>query len=273
MQHQQYAQARLSQPALLILASLTQEHYLFPGQEPGQGQALPLPYSGNYIILPDSIKEPGQGQALPQEGSSLMCYNHLGIKEPGQGQALPLPYTDQLVPAVYGRGDRKGRPGSVPKGWCWCCWCCCSSSPGRPLSLPNSPDFWMLLVTWFLAGVVGIITALLVKSPGEKQARRATQPSRRDLSPMVWPAIFPMLFFLLTLPGVLPLFDVSLPVWARLSYCLFAVFVSGMTVLIVTIRGSKPRFEKPLQVWGVFIPAVLFIPLVLLPGPGYWLLV
>ena len=46
-----------------------------------------------------------------------MCYNHLGIKEPGQGQALPLPYTDQLVPAVYGRGDRKGRPGSVPKGW------------------------------------------------------------------------------------------------------------------------------------------------------------
>ena len=53
MQHQQYAQARLSQPALLILASLTQEHYLFPGQEPGQGQALPLPYSGNYIILPD----------------------------------------------------------------------------------------------------------------------------------------------------------------------------------------------------------------------------
>src|SRR6266487_5424516 len=147
-------------------------------------------------------------------------------------------------------------------GWCWCYWCCCSSSPGRPLSLPNSPDFWMLLVTWFLAGVVGIITALLVKSPGEKQARRATQPSRRDLSPVVWPAIFPMLFFLLTLPGVLPLFDVSLPVpfWARLSYCLFAVFVSGMTVLIVTIRGSKPRFEKPLQVWGVFIPAVLFIP-------------
>ncbi len=132
----------------------------------------------------------------------------------------------------------------------------------------------MLLVTWFLAGVVGIITALLVKSPGEKQARRATQPSRRDLSPVVWPAIFPMLFFLLTLPGVLPLFDVSLPVpvWARLSYCLFAVFVSGMTVLIVTIRGSKPRFEKPLQVWGVFIPAVLFIPLVLLPGPGSWLL-
>jgi hypothetical protein len=151
-----------------------------------------------------------------------------------------------------------------------------------PLLMPfdgGGLSFWLAI--WCPAGIVALITALLVKSPGKKQAVRAPQKPRRSPSPLVWAAILPMAFLLLTgwsAPFVLAL---PVPLWVNvLVYFCFAASVSGATALLVTIRRNFPRFERPLRYAGIGAASVLAILVLLgvgrlLPwaGLGSWLLV
>jgi hypothetical protein len=129
---------------------------------------------------------------------------------------------------------------------------------------------------------VGLITALLVKSPGKKQTVRALRKPRRATSPLVWAAIFPLPFILFTGRSNIPsAISLPVPLWVKLLlYVFFAAFVSGMTILVVAIRRNFPRFERTLRYVGIGAASVLFILVVLrtgsLPpwaGPGGWLVV
>jgi DNA-binding PadR family transcriptional regulator len=151
-----------------------------------------------------------------------------------------------------------------------------------PLLIPfDAGGFLFWLIIWCPAGIVALITALLVKSPGKKQAGGAPQKPRRAPSPLVWAAILPMAFLLLkgwSAPFVLAL---PVPLWVNmLVYFCFAAFVSGATALLVTIRHTSPRFERPLRYAGIGTAAVLAILVLLgagrlLPWAGLvgWLLV
>ena len=205
--------------------------------------------------------------AAPRQESPPLSSNRQA-SEAGQGTD-----TAHLEPDTASAST--GRASSVPKGWMVLLGLLLLLFvlPWPLLITTEDPDFWTLLVTWFFAGVVGLITALLVKSPGRKQAQRTARKPRRKPSPLVW-AIF--LFIVLfgstvALPRSV-IFGDSLPFfWGMflnlLPILLFVIAICIIPALIVKIRNSNQqadRATRPLRnstspkVWIIISP-VLFL--------------
>lgn len=134
--------------------------------------------------------------------------------------------------------------------------------PWPNLITNDNPNWNLTLTIWFLTAILGLITALLVKSPGKQQVDRARRKPRRETSPMVWAAILPIPYFLIALQVAIPrLYDgfSLLPLRAMLLYSLPASLVSGLTALIIFLRNREPRIEKPLRVGIIAVTAIWLV--------------
>ena len=129
-----------------------------------------------------------------------------------------------------------------------------------PLLVPfDGPDLLFWLITWCLAGIVGLITALLVKSPGKKQAARATEALSVGAAPKVWALLLLILLLASKLMHLGPLLLIAL-LLSLIAICI-------LPALIVKIRNSNQQAERatePLRtslsprVWIIVTP-VLFL--------------
>ena len=124
---------------------------------------------------------------------------------------------------------------------------------------PDGPDLLLWLITCCLAGIVGLITALLVKSPGKKQAARANE----SLSVVAAPKVLALVLLILLLAS--KLMHLGLPLLIALLLSLMAICL--IPALIVKIRNSNQQAERatePLRpslsprVWIIVSP-VLFL--------------
>jgi hypothetical protein len=118
--------------------------------------------------------------------------------------------------------------------------------PWPALISSDSPDFWMLLGSWVLAGGLGIITALLVKLPGKKQAKRATEPPRNGVSPRVWIIIAPVLFLVFCMEFEF----ICIPDYPNLGEVFFFWLLTGLAGLIILLAlklGSSARTDLTAQ--------------------------
>ena len=132
-----------------------------------------------------------------------------------------------------------------------------------PLPLLVPPDasslfFWLII--WFPAGIVGLITALLVKSPRKKQAERAPRKPRRATSPLLWALFLLVLLLVFTLRQLGPAILLIANLFILMAICI-------IPAIIVKIRNSNqqadgatgpPRNSLSPRVWIIISP-VLFL--------------
>jgi DNA-binding PadR family transcriptional regulator len=152
--------------------------------------------------------------------------------------------------------------------------------PWPNLMSSDSPDMSGLLITWGLAGIVGIITAWLVKLPGSKQEQRVTPQQRRGLPPLLLAVILPLPYLIWSVQvswNTLP--DVTLSPAVKFGHMLISllppVFIGIITVLIVSLRRRLPRIGTTLKVWGIYLLSILYAFLFaqfapMLPGAHPW---
>ena len=194
--------------------------------------------------------------APKQESHAFSSYTEESELIPGSD----MPHLEH--PTVSAVGSRSS---SVSKGWrvLLAGFLLLFLLPWPNLISSDSPDFLELLITWGLAGIVGIITAWLVKSSGKKQAQRATPQPRRGLPLLLRFVILPLPFLIFTMWVIAHiLVDTSpgLPVRpVILIACLLtAGLVSGMTVLIVKIRFRWQRLGTAVKLLSIFLLNFLY---------------
>jgi len=136
-----------------------------------------------------------------------------------------------------------------------------------PLLVPfDGPGLLVWLITWCPAGIVALITALLVKSPGKQQAQRAPRKPRRATVPKEGGIFLLILLLVFTferlgqviLPPFVPILTVNL---------LILMAISILPALIVKRRNSNQQVESATEpvrnslsprVWIIVTP-ILFL--------------
>jgi hypothetical protein len=195
-------------------------------------------------------------------------------------ESEPVPGTDMPHLEHPTASAGASRESSVSKGWIvlLVALLLLFLLPWPNLLSSDGPDLSGLLITWGSAGIVGIITAWLVKSPGKKQAQPATRQPYRAIPALLWAAILSLPALISTLQVAwytIP--DVSLSPAVKLGHLLAflipTVLIGVITVLIMNIHCRWPRLGTALKVWGFFLLILLYAFMfprfgIALPGVG-----
>jgi DNA-binding MarR family transcriptional regulator len=181
-----------------------------------------------------------------------------------ESEPIPGPDIPHLEhPTASAGGSRES---SVPGGWVvlLVALVLLFLLPWPKLLSSDAPDLSGLLITWGLAGIVGIITAWLVKAPGKQQAQRATPQPYRVIHALLWAAMLSLPALIATLQvAMYTIPDVSLPLAVKLGHLLVflipPVLIGTVTVLIIQIHRRWPRRGRALKNWGIFLLSILYV--------------
>jgi hypothetical protein len=207
--------------------------------------------------------------APKQESHAFSSYTEESEPVPGTG----MPHLEHPTASASGSRDS-----SMPKGWVvlLVALLLLFLLPWPNLISSDSPDLSGLLITWGSAGIVGIITAWLVRSPRKKQAQRATRQPYRAIRALLWAAILSLPALISTLQvAMYTIPDVSLSPAVKLVHLLAflipTVLIGVITVLIMNIRRRWPRLGTALKGWGIFLLSLLYAFMFpRLPGAHLW---
>jgi hypothetical protein len=211
--------------------------------------------------------------APKQESYAFSAYTEESETVPGSD----MPRLEHPTASAVGSRDS-----SVSKGWrvLLAALLLLFLLPWPNLISSDGPDFQELLITWSLAGIVGIITAWLVKSPRKKQAQGAARQPRRGLHSLLWAVFLPLPFLIFTIWVVAHiLFDASpgLPIrpLILIACLLTAGLVSCMTAMIAKIRSRWQRLGTAVKLCSIFLINLLYVFMLagfgpMLPGAQLW---
>jgi DNA-binding PadR family transcriptional regulator len=196
--------------------------------------------------------------ASPSQESSPVP-SHQQAREMAQNTDTP-----QLVRPMVSEASRVSKKGSVMLGALFLLF----AFP-LPLLVPfDGPDLVWWLITWCPAGLVALIAALLVKSPGKPQAEHTSQTPRRVISPKVWDLYLLLLVLLFLIDAFGPVI-----VWPFLSHMIASLLLLMAIPFIPVLwaqthdshhqaRGATSPLRTRLSPWvWVMITPVLFLVL------------
>jgi DNA-binding MarR family transcriptional regulator len=204
--------------------------------------------------------------APKQESHAFSSYTEESEPVPG----ADIPQLEHLTASAVGNKDS-----SVSKGWrvLLVAVLLLFLLPWPNLISSDGPDFLQLLITWGLAGIVGIITAWLVKSPRKKQSQSAAPQPRRGLPSLLRAVLLPLPFLIFTIWMVAPILinaSPGLPVRpvSLIACLLIASLLSSITVMIVKIQNTnkqvarstqRPENEVSPRIWIIILPVVFLV--------------